>query len=107
MAETRLPSLSDTERYFEAHITVEAGDDWDKFAENVRLNGWRASKFDEDEVDDMSGKWFMSMRSNSLAGIMRAMKNAIVGIEGLRYKVLRYKIEDTILDSKLGDSLSG
>lgn len=95
--------------YYEAHITVEAGtdDQWGSFSQAARRVGWRASKFDEDEVDDMSGKWFLSRRHELLDVIEQTIVGTVRAIEDLGMIVIRYKIEDTLLDSKHGDKLEG
>lgn len=95
--------------YYEAHITVEAGteDQWAYFAEGARSVGWRASKFSEDEVDDMSGKWFLSYRHEILDVVKVTIIGIVRAINRLGFQVLRYKIEDTLLDSKHGDTIEG
>jgi hypothetical protein len=95
--------------YYEAHITVEAGteDQWEGFARASRSVGWRASKFSEDEVDDMSGKWFLSYRHEILDVVKATIIGSVRGITSLGFQVLRYKIEDTLLDSKHGDTIEG
>jgi hypothetical protein len=100
-------SLSTVTRlYFEAHITVEASPvhHWDSFAARARLEEWRASKFDEDEVDDMSGQWFLSARSPRLETIKASMLRMLGLLRDAGLTVLRFKIEDTVLDSKYGDT---
>jgi hypothetical protein len=94
--------------YYEAHVTVEAGsegDDWTIFASGARSRGWRASKFDEDEVDDMSGKWFLSFRDPELSRTKYHVRRCVEALESSGRTVLRWKIEDTVLDSKHGDTL--
>lgn len=96
-------------RYYEAHITVQAAEEvqWDHFAATARKYGWKASKFDEDEVDDMSGMWFLSARHPSYEFIASDIVDQIHLLNLTGFIVLRYKIEDTLLDSKLGDTLEG
>lgn len=95
-----------TRHYYEAHVTVEPNDDWDHFANVSRQVGWRVSKFDEDEVDDMSDKWFMSIRHSDFDRIRAKVSAAVKFIsEEWNMKVLRWKIEDTLLDSAGGDTL--
>jgi len=95
-----------SDRYFESHITVDSKDDseWQRFT-SIMPDVFRASKFDEDNVDHYHGKWFMSCRDTSLSGIKSSIKQAIDTLHGMSYNVVRWKIEDTILDSKYGDSL--
>lgn len=92
--------------YYEAHITVKAEDDgFDLFAESTRYADWKASQFSEDEVDDMSGMWFASYRSTDMEVIRQRTATAIRALKKLGYEVMRWKIEDTLLDSKYGDTL--
>lgn len=91
--------------YYEAHVTVEEGPDWELFAHSARATDWRASKFDEDEVDDMSGKWFLSCRGEDLDQVRGWVRSMIADLEESGLTVLRWKIEDTVLDSKHGDTL--
>lgn len=102
--------------YFELHITCEAlegavgrfsSGPFEQFADFAEPLGWRASRFGEDHVDEMHGKWFLSARETEL----EAAKHNLVAILGklkrAGYTVLRWKIEDTVLDSKYGDTLDG
>jgi hypothetical protein len=92
--------------YYEAHVTVEdSGVDWPEFAAAARHNGWRASRFSEDEVDDMSGKLFLSARDQDLATITGLIDKEVRELEDAGLRVLRWKIEDTVADSKHGDLL--
>ena len=91
--------------YYEAHITVEAGLDcyWTDFT-NLFPGTFKCSKFDEDQVDDYNGKWFMSARDTDLDSIILTIRMAVERLEHLGFSVLRWKIEDTVLDSKYGDT---
>ena len=98
--------------YFELHITVEAIDidpiqQWEDFKKGMKilLPMWRVSKFSEDEVDDYHGKWFMSARVTDPNWIKPFLANAVQFIKQGGYEVLRWKAEDTIFDSKHGDTL--
>lgn len=55
-----------TDRYCEAHVTVQphAGTDFASFARMVRGWNWKASTFEVDEVDDIAGMWFLSARDD-------------------------------------------
>jgi hypothetical protein len=91
--------------YYEAHITVEASDKvtWYWFSTVARSFGWRASKFDEDEVDDMSGSWFLSFRGKDLHIVKQEVSHQLAILRQNGLQVLRWKIEDTVMDSKHGD----
>lgn len=98
-----------TRLYYEAHITVAADsghpdfNTFEHFAEAARYGGWKASRFNEDEVDDMSGMWFASNRHDELGIIKHEVLKALFAFRNLGYSVLRWKIEDTVVDSKHGD----
>ena len=105
IAETMLPET--TERYFEAHITVEPHEEhtFEEFAAMATEFDWRASRFDEDHVDDATGKWFMSFRHTSYERIVREVRGMVYSLQQADTVVSRYKIEETLLDSKHGDTL--
>lgn len=90
--------------YYEAHVTVENAGEWEAF-KSLWADGWRVSRFDEDEVDDYHGKWFMSCRHEDLDMIRKFVAGAVKLLEIRGYTVLRWKVEDTVLDSKHGDRL--
>lgn len=87
--------------YYEAHITVDSKDDskWNQFV-GLLPKKFRCSKFDEDMVDHYNGKWFTSARNTRLEDIKADIKKAIAVLKSNDYNVIRWKIEDTILDSK-------
>ena len=88
---------------YEAHITVEARDDlWGNFQEMGRLNDFKTSRFDIDEVDNMDGKWFMTAGQENLDDLKLAVKAMLMGLSFMNYNIVRFKIEETLLDSKDG-----
>lgn len=91
--------------YYEAHITVEATESFDQFLHWSRNHGWKASRFDQDEVDAYHGMWFMSQRSKVLSKIVDDTRATVAKLEASGLKIIRWKVEDTILDSKHGDTL--
>lgn len=98
--------MSKARLYYEAHVTVEAREtenDWMTFKMIASNCGWRASKFSEDEVDDYHGKWFLSWRGEELEDTTRAVRAMVSALLGGGYIVIRWKVEDTLLDSKHGD----
>lgn len=90
--------------YYEMHITVKAVGEWDAFAGAVTHAKWKASKFDVDDVDAMHGQWFLSARWPTMEGCKKRMKAALDALRARGYEILRWKIEDTMLDSKHGDT---
>lgn len=106
--------LNRSRLYFEAHITVRppsteeqyrTKEGWEQFADTSRELGWRASKFEVDEVDDATGLWFLSYRSEDRQTIENEVRGMVHGLSCSDFEVVRYKIEDTLLDSKSGDEL--
>lgn len=97
--------------YYEAHVTVESRDaledmltdPWGAFKLIAHSCGWRPSKFSEDEVDDYHGKWFLSWRGEDLDATITAVRAMVGALRRGGYEVLRWKIEDTVYDSKHGD----
>lgn len=98
--------------YFEAHLTVEQADQADMFmptfmdfAIRSKEIGWKASRFDHDDVDGAVGKWFLSFRADYRSDIINETKGMIHSLECSGLTVLRWKIEQTVADSKLGHSI--
>lgn len=91
--------------YYEAHITCDSGNDFDEFTTIAKYNGWRSSRFDEDNVDFYNGKWFLSYRETDLKTMKSSIKLIINELKQAGYSVIRWKIEDTLFDSKYGDVL--
>lgn len=91
--------------YYELHLTLEAGDDFNNFLKICQSVDWRGSRFDQDEVDAYHGKWFASQRCEYEDDIKLLLKDAILTFEKEGYSVIRWKAEDTLFDSKYGDSL--
>lgn len=94
--------------YYEIHINVPAMDaatQWEgfaRFAEDLEL---RASRFDVDHVDDADGQWFLSGRAATEHAAKRLVRNSVAALGALKIKVLRWKIEAAIWDSKNGHTM--
>jgi hypothetical protein len=103
--------------YYETHLTFDpknAEVSYEDFARTAREAGWKASKFEHDDVDGIEGMWFMSHRCDNPheiivqenAGVPSDLKNEIIGwIHGASCNGLdcvRWKVERTVADSKLG-----
>lgn len=99
--------------YFEAHITVTPPDKdphvvdmiWDQFITDAMEQGWRASRFDVDEVDHYDGAWFLSTRGQDYDAILEDIRKQKKLLVDAGYLFVRAKIEDTLFDTKHGDSL--
>lgn len=94
--------------YFELHITAMEGDDFEHFRNMcndwVGIE-WRASRFQEDDVDGMSGKWFCSARVQDLEEVMPALRKMRNLLLSNGYLPIRAKAEDTLFDTRCGDML--
>jgi hypothetical protein len=97
-----------TRLYFEAHITCDRESSviaWPAFCEIAKEGDWKASKFDQDDVDGYHDKWFMSARDTDFESIKKRISATISKLRLADFNVIRWKIEDTIMDSKHGDML--
>ncbi len=90
--------------YFEAHITVkpyELDSDLDR---SMRIAcecfDMRVSTFLMFVKPDEQPKAFTSMRSQSLHDIVSRTREAVLYLKDTGHDVLRYKIEETLVDSK-------
>lgn len=94
---------------YEAHITVEPmvaeSFSYEDFAAYVAEAGWRASKFEHDDVDGIAGKWFLSCAYDERDVICRRTTHSVEHLTKRGFTVLRWKIEETLFDSKHGDKL--
>lgn len=104
-----------TDKYLEAHITVEPfteeiqaklGYTYDNFSIDAQKVGWKSSKFEHDDVDGIAGKWFMSARFDERIKACEDVSATCLTLVESGFKVLRWKIERTLYDSNLGDSLT-
>lgn len=98
-----------SDRYLEAHVTVKAELHdtltFTKLSEIGRRFGWKASTFEVDEVDDATGMWFLSYRCEDENQIFNEVVEIYHAVETTGFKITRWKVERTLADSKLGDSL--
>lgn len=96
---------------YEAHITVEPSDkyvhgismDYAEFVERNAELGWKASKFEHDDVDEIAGKWFLSYGHDDFRTIVNELKGMVHGLSCSGFNVLRAKLEETVFDTKHGD----
>lgn len=93
-------------RYFEAHITIDPiTETKHKFVErlasvyNFRLAPLYIMKTGEQHESDA----FLSARSNSLSTLIGDVKGMVTVLKNNGIGVRRYKIEDTLIDSRLTD----
>ncbi len=103
-----------SERYYEAHVTCNSEilssreldkPTWGVFTRIAQEGDWKASRFDQDDVDGYHDKWFMSARDVDLEVMKKRIKDVMWQLSIADFVIVRWKIEDTLLDSKLGDTL--
>jgi hypothetical protein len=92
---------------FEIHITLEpcGNKSYDEFVAVVlgTIGSWKVRKFEHDGVDGMEGKWFLTRRESTLEMAKTRARQIVRCLEFFNAQVLRFKIEQTMIDSKLGD----
>lgn len=92
---------------YEAHITCEPHSEYSfqEFVEAAKVWGWKASKFEHDDVDGIAGKWFLSHASDNRDAIMSEIQGMVHSLESADQTVLRAKLEETLFDTKDGDKV--
>lgn len=101
-----LPSDVRSRLYYEAHVTVEpqVGETFRERLENVAKDkGWHVSSFLMLKHDNYDA--FISFRGESLRKTCEAVQDVVRTLERCGFTVTRWKIEDTLFDSKRGDVL--
>lgn len=101
------PNAPDLSRlYYEAHVTVPPLDNAQIEAIDAYCaqTNWRRSTF-EMHKDGLVPNAFVSARHESRTAIIGMVGNMIQWLLAHGYTVLRWKIEDTLLDSNKGDRL--
>lgn len=94
----------DSKLYYEVHVTVNKMPK-DTLLRLCSINNYKASELKFDDVDGLPGSWICTYRGKNQDKVMISMLDFIQMIISNGGSVVRYKIEDTILDSKLNDSL--
>lgn len=94
--------------YYECHITIEPNPKLQLTLENIAgLYGFRAATFDMKDPDGAPPKAFISCRDKSYASICNRMSCICEDLKEEGLVILRYKIEDTLIDSKHGKDILG
>ena len=98
--------MTDARLYYEAHInfarnnlTPEAGGKIEAMFSN-----WKLATFEMHKDREPTG--FITGRHKNLHAIKTQVLEAVYILQDMGIEVLRWKIEDTVLDSKHGDQLS-
>lgn len=91
--------------YYEAHITIDPVEDWRRnevegYAHN---SGFKLAKLLMDKGVPSQLDTFMTAHSKDLEDIKHRTQLLIRVLHGCGFKVRRYKIEDTVLDSRHDD----
>ena len=96
--------------YYEAHITIEPVFDLERAVAsniampyNFKLADLLMKKRNEDTEERSSKDTFMTGHSKSFKDLEQRTKECIMTLQIAGFKVWRYKIEDTILDSRTED----
>lgn len=111
MADTELNIKSDKSRlYYEAHITLgcpAVPDEWTNgiIARVCKAYDLRPSTFSLIKPEEAQPLAFISARDESFSSICNRVKLAIDALSAESLNVVRWKIEDTVLDSNRGDRL--
>lgn len=91
--------------YYEVHVTIEPVEQ-DKYVLFEKLAAAQGFWCSEWALKKENGyNFFATTRSKSYDGAYSRMYHLITSLAVRGFKVLRYKIEDTVLDSKIEDIL--
>lgn len=102
--------------YFEAHITVDpkptetmyrnkTPNDYESFCLSAEALGWKCSKFEHDDVDQIAGMWFLSAKAEKWEVIQQDVLATVETLQDVGYTVVRAKIENAVWDTKYKDTV--
>lgn len=101
-----------TRLYYECHITIDpvTNERQQNLKEiihhyNFRIADLYLKKDNGEQGDKHTLDCFVSGRSNDYVDIFLRMKACILSLRNNAFNVRRFKIEDTLLDSRKGDTL--
>ena len=104
------PPIGDSKLYFECHITIEPVFDLELDAAallakqfHFRVADLLMQKRHEDMPSRSKYDTFMTGRHKNYEVLYEKMFNLIKALQERGFKIWRYKIEDTIIDSKIKD----
>lgn len=95
-----------TRLYYEAHITVPPLTEKDSEGLDKLCKGsiWHRSTFELHKNGEVPNG-FVSARAATRTEILDAMAAMLATLQQAGFEILRFKVEDTLLDSKRGDTL--
>lgn len=96
--------------YYEAHVTIEPVFDERREAAKVIAEKWKfrladllMKKRSEDTEERSSRDTFMTTHSKEMIDITYRTVSLVKELKNAGFKVWRYKIEDTVMDSRIED----
>lgn len=99
--------MTTAKHYYEAHITIDPVPAEHREKVQNLINPWRfkLAKLLMDKGVPSQLDTFMTGHDKELENIADRVTSTVVALRTAGYKVRRYKIEDTILDSRISDVL--
>ena len=94
--------------YYECHVTVEPPTSIGRVNQLdslAKARGWRMSTFTMLKPGAEPPNAFISYRNQDYDKTCYSVAGVINALESVGFKVLRWKIEDTLFDSNKGDTL--
>lgn len=106
---------NEAEHYFEAHVTINPLEEHEllKGEEIASRNKFKLAKLLMQKVNDTGEPilfrspldTFLTAHSKDLAEIQHRVKGLVKDLKENKFIVRRYKIEDTVMDSRINDIL--
>jgi hypothetical protein len=102
-----------SQRYYEAHVTIDPveGEERMSFETCCRCHGFRPADLlmtkSAGKLEPWDGDAFCTARHEDYVTIVNMTRYLVERLMDCGFKVRRFKIEDTLLDSRLGDGLPG
>jgi len=93
--------------YFEAHVTIDpvVGADRDNVEEIAHCNQFKLARLLMARGLPSTLDTFMTGHATQLDLLTLRLRSLVASLRASGYKVRRYKIEDTVLDSRVADEL--
>lgn len=104
--------MTSAKLYYEAHVTIEPVFDEARERANLLAKEHRfklayllMQKREHDAPERSKHDTFMTAHGQNLEELIERTQSLIMALKTAGYKVWRYKIEDTVLDSRAHDAL--